>query len=66
MTVGGVTPFPPISEITVIIDLDAVTLNTVFCGIGPNDRTLEIRLSDLIDVVQPRVAPIAQVRKPAP
>jgi Cys-tRNA(Pro)/Cys-tRNA(Cys) deacylase len=62
MAVGGVSPFSPTAA-KVIVDQDAATLDTVFCGIGPNDRTLEIGLSDLIALVQARVESITQVRE---
>jgi prolyl-tRNA editing enzyme YbaK/EbsC (Cys-tRNA(Pro) deacylase) len=45
----------------VLFDQCTLTLDTVYCGAGHPDQTLEIRLPDLLRVVQPRVAPVAQV-----
>lgn len=65
MAVGGVSPFPPPGGALVIVDQAATSMDTVYCGIGPNDRTLEIGLRDLIDAVQARIEPIAQIAEPA-
>jgi prolyl-tRNA editing enzyme YbaK/EbsC (Cys-tRNA(Pro) deacylase) len=53
-----VGPFPLAAGALVIVDQDAATMDTVYCGMGPNDRTLEIGLRDLIRVVQAHVQPI--------
>jgi Cys-tRNA(Pro)/Cys-tRNA(Cys) deacylase len=66
MAVGGVSPFPPTTTTLVIIDRDAADMDTVYCGMGPSDRTLEIGLRDLIEIVQAQVKPIAQDRDPSP
>jgi prolyl-tRNA editing enzyme YbaK/EbsC (Cys-tRNA(Pro) deacylase) len=60
MAVGGVTPFPPPGGALVIVDRDTLSMQTVYCGIGPNDRTLEIGLRDLVATAQARVEAIAQ------
>ncbi len=58
---GGVCPIPPNDATRTIVDARAASdLDTVFCGIGRDDRTLEIALADLIAVSGALVAPIAQ------
>jgi Cys-tRNA(Pro)/Cys-tRNA(Cys) deacylase len=58
---GGVSPVPPLPGMIVLFDRGTLDLDTVYCGAGRPDQTLEIRLPDLLRVVQPRVAPVAQV-----
>jgi Cys-tRNA(Pro)/Cys-tRNA(Cys) deacylase len=59
--IGGVSPLPPDDATLVIVDATAAaTLDTVYCGIGRNDRTLEIAIADLIAVAGARVLPIVQ------
>jgi Cys-tRNA(Pro)/Cys-tRNA(Cys) deacylase len=62
---GGVSPIPPRPDVRVLFDQAALDLDTVYCGAGRPDRTLEIRLPDLLRVVQPQVAAVAQ-EAPAP
>jgi Cys-tRNA(Pro)/Cys-tRNA(Cys) deacylase len=51
--IGGICPIPPDGTARTIIDATAAaTLDIVFCGIGRNDRTLEIRIADLIAAAQ--------------
>ena len=57
---GGVSPLPPLPGLVVLFDQGTLTLDTVYCGAGRPDQTLEIHLPDLLRVVQPRVAPVAQ------
>jgi Cys-tRNA(Pro)/Cys-tRNA(Cys) deacylase len=57
---GGVGPFPPDGDTLVLVDERALELETVYCGIGRADRTLEIGLRDLIRVVGGRVLPLVQ------
>jgi hypothetical protein len=38
----------------------AATLDTVYCGVGRNDRTLEIGIADLIAAAGARVLPLVQ------
>jgi len=58
---GGVCPIPPDDTVRALVDARAANdLNTVFCGIGRDDRTLEIAIADLIAVSGALVAPIAQ------
>lgn len=59
--IGGVSPIPPDDTTRSIVDATAATtLDTVFCGIGRNDRTLEIAIADLIAVAGAQVLPIVQ------
>jgi Cys-tRNA(Pro)/Cys-tRNA(Cys) deacylase len=61
--VGAVAPFPLNAEASTIVDAGAAaTMDTVYCGIGRADRTLEIGLRDPITVANARVAPITQER----
>jgi|tagenome__1003787_1003787.scaffolds.fasta_scaffold19291042_2 Cys-tRNA(Pro)/Cys-tRNA(Cys) deacylase len=59
--IGGVSPLPPDDTTRSIVDATAATtLDTVYCGIGRNDQTLEIAIADLIAVAGARVLPIVQ------
>ncbi len=59
---GGVGPFPPAADTLVLVDERALELETAYCGIGRDDRTLEIALRDLIRVVDAWVLPLVQER----
>jgi prolyl-tRNA editing enzyme YbaK/EbsC (Cys-tRNA(Pro) deacylase) len=52
--------------VLVVFDQATLTLDTVYCGAGRPDRTLEIWLPDLLQVVQPRIAPVANESAPPP
>lgn len=59
--IGGVCPIPPNDETRTIVDAGiAATTETIFCGIGRNERTLEIGMADIIAVANALVAPIVQ------
>ena len=59
--IGGVGPVPPNDETRVVFDSRAVDeLDTVYCGAGRDDRTLEVRLADLLPACSGIVAPISQ------
>jgi Cys-tRNA(Pro)/Cys-tRNA(Cys) deacylase len=59
--IGGVSPIPPDDTTLAIIDATAAaTVDTVYCGIGRNDQTLEIAIADLVAVAGARVLPIVQ------
>jgi len=63
--IGGVAPFPPNAETRTIVDAGAAaTMDTVYCGIGRTDRTLEIAIADVIALSDAQVAPIAQGQAP--
>lgn len=57
---GGISPIPPIAGLIIVFDQAALGLDTVYCGAGRPDQTLEIRVPDLLHVVQPRIAPVSQ------
>ena len=62
--IGGISPIPPDEGVWPIVDATAAaTLDTVYCGIGRNDRTLEIGIADLIAAAEARV--LALVQDPA-
>jgi Cys-tRNA(Pro)/Cys-tRNA(Cys) deacylase len=59
--VGGVGPVPTNDQTRAIFDARAVAeLETVYCGAGRPDLTLEVKLTDLIGACDGLVAPIAQ------
>ena len=59
--IGGVSLIAADDGVLVVIDSQAVaTLNTVYCGVGRNDKTLEIGIADLIGVTDARVLPLVQ------
>jgi Cys-tRNA(Pro)/Cys-tRNA(Cys) deacylase len=59
--IGGVCPIPPNNETRTIVDTGiAAITESVFCGIGRNERTLEIGMADIIAVANALVAPIVQ------
>jgi Cys-tRNA(Pro)/Cys-tRNA(Cys) deacylase len=63
--IGGVCPIPPNDDTRTIVDAGiAATTETVFCGIGRNERTLEIGIADIIAVANALVAPIVQEASP--
>jgi Cys-tRNA(Pro)/Cys-tRNA(Cys) deacylase len=58
---GGVGPVPPNERTRTVFDALAVEqLDTVYCGAGREDRTLEARIADLVAACDGLVAPIAQ------
>ena len=60
MQIGGVGPIALNAETRVVVDSGAQSMDIVYCGVGRNDRTLEIRLADLIQVADARVLPIVR------
>ena len=56
--VGGVAPVPPREGVLAVYDAAVVGLGVVTVGSGRNDVTLEVKMADLLRVVQPIVAPI--------
>jgi Cys-tRNA(Pro)/Cys-tRNA(Cys) deacylase len=58
---GGVGPVPPNERTRTVFDALAVEqLDTVYCGAGREDRTLEAQIADLVAACDGLVAPIAQ------
>jgi Cys-tRNA(Pro)/Cys-tRNA(Cys) deacylase len=58
---GGVAPFAPNAQTLVLIDAGALGWQTVYCGTGRNDRTLEIAPRLLVQVTGAQVAPLAKI-----
>jgi Cys-tRNA(Pro)/Cys-tRNA(Cys) deacylase len=59
--IGGISPIPPDERVCSIVDAAAAAITeTVYCGIGRYDRTLEIAIADLIVAADARVLPIVQ------
>jgi Cys-tRNA(Pro)/Cys-tRNA(Cys) deacylase len=58
---GGVAPFAPNAQTQVLIDAGALGRQTVYCGTGRNDRTLEIAPRLLVGVTGAQVAPLAKI-----
>jgi Cys-tRNA(Pro)/Cys-tRNA(Cys) deacylase len=56
--VGSVGPIPLQEGTQVFFDTQVPTHETVFCGIGRADRTLEIRLADLVQITHGQVLPL--------
>jgi Cys-tRNA(Pro)/Cys-tRNA(Cys) deacylase len=57
---GGVSPVPAAAGLLVVFDQRTLDLDRVYCGAGRPDQTLEIRVPDLLRVVQPRIAPVSR------
>jgi len=58
--VGSVGPLPAQTGAIVFFDSSVTTNETVFCGIGRPDRTLEIQLADLLTLTNGKVAPLVK------
>lgn len=59
--IGGVGPVPTNDQTRSVFDGRAVAeLDVVYCGAGRPDRTLEVRIADLVAACDGIVAPIAQ------
>lgn len=58
--IGGVAPFAPNTQTVVMLDESVLHHETIFCGTGSTDRTLEIAPADLIAASGAQVAPIAK------
>ncbi len=56
--VGSVSPIAMQEGVQVFFDTRVPTDETVFCGIGRPDRTLEIRLMDLVQITQGQILPL--------
>ncbi|MBU4311461.1 MAG: YbaK/EbsC family protein [Desulfobacterales bacterium] len=57
--IGGICPIPTNDSIKAVFDNDILDMEVVYCGVGRNDRSLEIRLQDLLHISNARVWPIA-------
>lgn len=56
--VGSVSPVLLQDGVQVFFDAQVPTHETVFCGIGHPDRTLEIQLTDLVQITQGQILPL--------
>ncbi len=57
---GSVSPLLSQTGAVALFDAQVPTQATVFCGIGRPDRTLEILLSDLLQITKGRVCPLVK------
>ncbi len=62
--VGSVGPITLREDVQVLFDSKVPENETVFCGVGRDDRTLEILLTDLVQVTGGQVVPLASDRDP--
>ena len=53
--VGSVSPVLLRDNVRILFDTTVPTHETVFCGIGRPDRTLEIQLEDLIQITHGQI-----------
>jgi Cys-tRNA(Pro)/Cys-tRNA(Cys) deacylase len=56
--VGSVGPIALQKGVRVFFDTQVRVNETIFCGIGRPDRTLEIRLMDLVPITQGQILPL--------
>jgi Cys-tRNA(Pro)/Cys-tRNA(Cys) deacylase len=59
MRLGGIVPLP-IKGAIVLIDQGVVALDTIFCGSGRNDVTLELKARDLVRLAPDRLGSYAK------
>ena len=59
MQLGGIVPLP-IKGALVLIDQAVTGLNTIYCGSGRNDVTLELRAQELVRAAPDRVGAYAK------
>ena len=57
---GGISPILGMDGQKVIFDRQVFGMSTVFCGVGRNDRTLEIAVRDLVQVSRGEVYQIVR------
>lgn len=58
--IGGICPIPVNDNIKVVFDDSILDMDVVYCGVGRNDRSLEIRFQDLLQISNAQVWPVAQ------
>ena len=56
--IGSVSPILLQDGVRILFDTKVPTDETVFCGIGRPDRTLEIQLADLVQITQGVILPL--------
>jgi Cys-tRNA(Pro)/Cys-tRNA(Cys) deacylase len=57
---GGVAPIPTRPGVKTVYDSALAKMHTVYCGSGRSDLTLEANMQDLIKLVKPILAPVAE------
>lgn len=57
--VGSVGPLALQEDVQVFFDTQVSTRETVFCGVGRPDRTLEIHLTDLVQITAGQILPLS-------
>jgi Cys-tRNA(Pro)/Cys-tRNA(Cys) deacylase len=60
---GGVCPIPKHADIEVFLDRDAAAIDFAYTGSSRMDQTLEIRMTDLLRIVNPRVLPLRRAQQ---
>jgi Cys-tRNA(Pro)/Cys-tRNA(Cys) deacylase len=63
MMPGGVVPLP-INGASVVFDLRVIELDTIYCGSGRTDTTLEIAAADLVRIAGSRFADLTKPQTP--
>lgn len=58
--VGGVSPIPTIENANIILDESVNEYEKILCGSGSCDKTLEIRIDDLLKLTQAKVLKIVK------
>ena len=56
--IGSVSPLLMQAGVRILFDTKVPTDETVFCGIGRPDRTLEIQLADLVQITRGQIVPL--------
>ena len=59
LEIGGVPPFGYGKDVAVFFDTRLRQLETVFCGIGNPNKSIEIKVEDLIKISNTKIADIA-------
>ncbi len=57
---GGISPIPVKDNIIVVIDISILKEKEIFCGVGENDKSLEIESSDLLKVIKAKIFKISK------
>lgn len=57
----SLSPIPLADEVGVVIDEAVMDLDMIYCGVGRSDRTLEMRVVDLIYLTDAQVGAIIEV-----
>jgi len=58
--IGGVGPIPLNNSTKAVFDSSLLGLDIVYCGSGRNDRTLEVKLDDLLQASKAIVVPFVR------